>query len=71
MNNRINNKNCKLFSGRVICFARHTSRPFAKPKEPFFATAPDDSNELDLDRMLKNMFNILHLIKARNLSLTH
>jgi hypothetical protein len=21
-------------------FARHTSRPFAKPKEPFFANAP-------------------------------
>jgi hypothetical protein len=21
-------------------FARHTSQPFAKPKEPFFATAP-------------------------------
>ena len=23
-------------------FARHTSRPFAKPKEPFFANAPKD-----------------------------
>ena len=23
-------------------FARHTSRPFAKPKEPFFANAPTD-----------------------------
>ena len=23
-------------------FARHTSQPFAKPKEPFFANAPQD-----------------------------
>lgn len=23
-------------------FARHTSRPFAKPKEPFFANAPTE-----------------------------
>jgi hypothetical protein len=23
-------------------FARHTSRPFAKPKEPFFTNAPKD-----------------------------
>lgn len=25
-------------------FARHTSRPFAKPKEPFFASAPTNNN---------------------------
>ena len=25
-------------------FARHTSRPFAKPKEPFFANAPIEIN---------------------------
>lgn len=23
----------------TFCFARHTSQPFAKPKEPFFANA--------------------------------
>ena len=26
-------------------FARHTSRPFAKPKEPFFANALNDFTE--------------------------
>jgi hypothetical protein len=25
-------------------FARYTSRPFAKPKEPFFANAPTNNN---------------------------
>ena len=25
-------------------FAQHTSRPFAKPKEPFFANAPMNNN---------------------------
>jgi hypothetical protein len=32
-----------LFTSRTngtFGFARHTSRPFAKPKEPFFANAP-------------------------------
>ena len=52
-------------------FARHTSRPFAKPKEPFFANAPDDSNKLDIDKLLKNMFNILHHFKLRFLPLTY
>ena len=27
-------------------FARHTNRPFAKPKEPFFANAPKNFNSL-------------------------
>ena len=27
-------------------FARHTSRPFAKPKEPFFANAPTDNTTI-------------------------
>ena len=31
-------------------FARHTSRPFAKPKEPFFANAPTKN------RILTNYF---------------
>lgn len=31
-------------------FARHTSRPFAKPKEPFFADAPTKN------RILTNYF---------------
>jgi hypothetical protein len=52
-------------------FARHTSRPFAKPKESFFANATDDSNRLDIDKLLKNMFNILHHYKPRFLPLTH
>jgi hypothetical protein len=52
-------------------FARHTSRPFAKPKEPFFANAQDDRNKLDIDKLLKNMFNILHHYKPRFLPLTH
>ena len=52
-------------------FARHTSRPFAKPKEPFFANAPDNSNKLDIDKLLKNMFNILHHFKLKFLPLTH
>jgi hypothetical protein len=25
-------------------FAQRTNRPFAKPKEPFFANAPNDDN---------------------------
>ncbi len=30
-------------------FARHTSRPFAKPKEPFFANAPKTINSIILN----------------------
>ena len=52
-------------------FAPHTSRPFAKPKEPFFANAPVDNNKLDGDKLLKNMFNILHHFRSRFLPLTH
>ena len=52
-------------------FAGHTSQPFAKPKEPFFANPPDDSNKLDIDKLLKNMFNILHHFKFRFLPSTH
>ena len=52
-------------------FARLTSRPFAKPKEPFFTNAQDNSNKLDIDKLLKNMFNILHHFKLRFLPLTH
>ena len=37
-------------------FARHTSRPFAKPKEPFFANAPTEhsDNKTDFLRILTN-----------------
>jgi hypothetical protein len=41
-----------------------------KPQEPFFANAPDDNNKLDIDKLLKNMFNILHHFRARLLPLT-
>ncbi len=63
-----------LFTSRTngtFGFAQHTSQRFAKPKEPFFANAADNSNNLDIDKLLKNMFNILHHFKLRFLPLTH
>jgi hypothetical protein len=54
-----------------IGFARHTSQSLTKPKEPFFTKVPIDSNKLDRDKLLKNMFNILHHFEARFLPLTH
>jgi hypothetical protein len=38
-------------------FARHTSRPFAKPKEPFFANAQNNI------RTLNNYFSNLTIIE--------
>ena len=45
--------------------------PSAKPKEPLFANAQGDSKKLDGDKLLKNMFNILHHFRTRFLPLTH
>ncbi len=39
-------------------FARNTSRPFAKPKEPFFANTPIDSIKITKDKLLKNKCSI-------------
>ena len=49
-------------------FARHTSRPFAKPKEPFFAHAP--TNRLTVIQTVFILKN--EIVKILNLSLrTH
>ena len=37
-------------------FARHTSRPFAKPKEPFFAYAPNTNGIINFDD-IRNLIN--------------
>ena len=49
-------------------FARHTSRPFAKPKEPFFANAPTDRTII-----IQTLFILKNeIVKILNLSLrTH
>ena len=36
-------------------FARHTSRPFAKPKEPFFANADKQIIKLDNNMLKRNV----------------
>jgi hypothetical protein len=41
---RTNGTTCPAQAG--FGFARHTSRPFAKPKEPFFPNAPKNFNSL-------------------------
>ncbi len=45
--------------------------PSAKPKEPLFSQRTYNDNKLDKNNMLKNMFNILHLLKVKFISLTH
>ena len=69
-NEHIKDRRCHRTNG-TFGFAQYTGKPFAKPKEPFFANAPDDNNKLDIDKLLKNMFNILHHFRARLLPLTH
>ena len=49
----------------------HKADPSAKPKEPLFSQRTYNNNKLDTKNMLKNMFNILHLLKAEFISLTH
>jgi hypothetical protein len=49
----------------------HKADPSAKPKEPLFSQRTYNNNKLDTDNMLKNMFNILHLLKLNILSLKH
>ena len=49
----------------------HKADPSAKPKEPLFSQRTYNDNKLDKNNMLKNMFNILHLLKVKFISLTH
>lgn len=49
----------------------HKADPSAKPKEPLFSQRTYNNNKLDTNNMLKNMFNILHLLKVKFISLTH
>ena len=49
----------------------HKAKPSAKPKEPLFSQRTYNNNKLDTNNMLKNMFNILHLLKVKFISLTH
>lgn len=42
-----------------------------KTKRATFTQRTDDNYKLDTNNMLKNMFNILHLLKLNILSLTH
>jgi hypothetical protein len=49
----------------------HKADPSAKPKEPLFSLHTDDNYKLDTNKMLKNMFNILHLLNVNFISLTH
>ena len=49
----------------------HKASPSAKPKEPLFSQRTYNDNKLDKNNMLKNMFNILHLLKVKFISLTH
>ena len=49
----------------------HKADPSAKPKEPLFSQRTYNNNKLDKNNMLKNMFNILHLLKVKFISLTH
>jgi hypothetical protein len=49
----------------------HKADPSAKPKEPLFSQPTYNDNKLDKNNMLKNMFNILHLLKVKFISLTH
>lgn len=49
----------------------HKADPSAKPKEPLFSQRTYNNNKHDTNNMLKNMFNILHLLKVKFISLTH
>jgi hypothetical protein len=49
----------------------HKANLSAKPKEPLFSQHNYNNNKLDTNNMLKNMFNILHLLKVKFISLTH
>ena len=49
----------------------HKADPSAKPKEPLFSQRTYSNNKHNTNNMLKNMFNILHLLKVNFLSLTH
>jgi hypothetical protein len=48
----------------------HKANPSAKPKEPLFSQRTYNNIKLETNNMLKNMFNILHLLKVKFLSLT-
>jgi len=53
-------KKLKFYASRTngtFAFARHTSQRFAKPKEPFFATAPNTTcmnNFDDITNLINN-----------------
>jgi len=58
-------------SGTFGFAPKHKAAPSAKPKEPLFSQRTYNNNKLDTNNMLKNMFNILHLLKVKFISLTH
>lgn len=58
-------------SGTFGFASTHKADPSAKPKEPLFIQQTCNNNKFDMNKMLKNMFNILHLLKVEFISLTH